>query len=291
LGSLDYWGILSFFVPLWVLALCFNLYSKEEELGTLRQLRAEGLGTAQILMPKAISVAIMIGGFIFSMSLLSWLLARPSPDGNRMIRIFVAQCAYLLFWVGMGVAVAALRLSSARSALMALTVWVSLNWVVPEIFNLRDRPDLHESSVRILSRHRTTLNRYWDLPKKAPLEAFNHPPEWMKTALENTDEAFSWGWYYSMHEATDEQFRSAFESNRIKSEKHSEALAYTSLAGWFESYLDAQIGLDTRERSNSFEVAQRARLELLTRWFPWMVPDQELEVQQVRNLMRSAIHQ
>jgi hypothetical protein len=284
-GVLDYWGVLSFYLPLWVLGLCFNFHSKEDELGTLRQLEAEGMSTVQLLLPKAILVFILTAGTAGFFTLLAGFTSRPTLDFTTISAAIGVQTLYLSLWIALGTGIAALKLSTSRSALLALASWIGINWLFPALWTLRSNPTFHERNVRLLSAHRSTLNQYWDQPKASPLAAFSSPPSWVRMALEKTDEAFSWGWYYSMHEATDERYRNDFEKTRNESIQEKSRLMRSSGNGLFEFVLDGLVGLGPDHQLNQMEKARALRGRIQNAWIPLMIPDQEIEVGEIRRVL------
>lgn len=284
-GVLDYWGVLSFYLPLWVLGLCFNFHAQEDELGTLRQLKAEGLSTLHLLLPKAMLVFILIAGLSGVCTLIAGFTAQPALEFPAVLAALGVQTLYVSLWIALGTGIAALKLSTSRSALLALASWIGINWLFPALLTLRSNPAFHERNVQLLSAHRSTLNQYWDQPKASPLAAFSAPPSWVRTALEKTDESFSWGWYYSMHEATDERFRNDFERTRAEAVFEKSRLLQSSGNGWFEFALDGLVGLGPDHQLMQMEKARVFRQRLLETWVPRMVPDQEIEVEEVRRLM------
>jgi hypothetical protein len=104
-------------------------------------------------------------------------------------------------------------------------------------------------------------------------------------ALEKTDEAFSWGWYYSMHEATDERYRNDFEKTRNESIQEKSRLMRSSGNGLFEFVLDGLVGLGPDHQLNQMEKARALRGRIQEAWIPLMIPDQEIEVGEIRRVL------
>jgi ABC-2 type transport system permease protein len=114
----------------------------------------------------------------------------------------IALVGYLGFWTALVLLVSAWHRSSGWNATVLIGAWLALCVVLPALANatLMDAPT--RSGIELTLSQREVMNAGWDRPKRLTMDPFlaRHPEY---RASQPPAEAFSWPWYYAMHEAAD----------------------------------------------------------------------------------------
>jgi len=139
-GHLDLSFVLTYVLPLLILALCYNLLSAERELGTLRMVLSQPLALTTLVAGKlGLRVAALLGCAI-GLPVIIVLLARPEARTVASLGLLASWAAlvaaYGLFWFALALLVNALGRTSATNALVLAAFWVALVLVAPVGLNL-----------------------------------------------------------------------------------------------------------------------------------------------------------
>jgi len=130
-GPLDLAFLVTFLLPLLVLALSFDLFSREREGGTLALLLAQPISPGTLMLGKALARWGMLFAVMLVLALGAFvLLAEPPPPG-RFLLWSAAMGLYLAFWVSAACLVNATGGNSARNAVALAFVWLIFVLLVP----------------------------------------------------------------------------------------------------------------------------------------------------------------
>jgi hypothetical protein len=290
LGFLDFLGILAVALPLWILSLSFNLTSKEREQGTLRQIEAEEIGSVFPLAIKFLVVALFVMMIILSLNAAGIMLTSPMKEWTAWIsRTLTPVLTYASTWLALGLMVSLLKLSTFRSSVVAIFIWTGLTWLKPAVHSLANATNPHGKAIELLTSHRVYLNAFWEKERIAPLNQTRDPPKWMSQALSPAKDEFTWGWFYSAHEASDLQFMKSFMDLQNESAKHRDAIRSSSLSGRFELSMEQQLGLDETRTFRIHNEARAFRQRLQEDLIPRMAPDVEISTQEITNIITEAV--
>lgn len=139
-GRFDVAFVLTYLLPLLVLAWSYNLVTTEREQGTLRVLLSQPVALAPVVFAKLLVRALVLLFWAVSIPMLILMALRPearATDGFTGLAYFAGlTTAYALFWFVLAVVVDAHSRSSALSALVLVSTWVILVLVVPVAVNL-----------------------------------------------------------------------------------------------------------------------------------------------------------
>lgn len=167
-GRFDLAFVITYLLPLLILASSYNLLSAEREHGTLRLLLSQPLSVRTLVLGKVVTRVCALLGTLVVVPVLVLLLTRPETRGGDLASLGMWAMlvgAYGLFWLGLAVAVNAYGRSSAANALVLVGAWVLFVLVVPMLLNLgvgivRSAPSRTELATRTRLMTIDGLNRY-----------------------------------------------------------------------------------------------------------------------------------
>lgn len=125
--------VLQLLLPLVIIALGFGLWTRERELGTLRQLMSQGLTPGTLFIGKtlgflAVAALVAVPASVGTLAALSG----GAPSG-RVWGLALLQALWALTWVGLTAAVSALSRSSRASLVALLALWGGVALVGPRL--------------------------------------------------------------------------------------------------------------------------------------------------------------
>jgi ABC-2 type transport system permease protein len=140
-GSLTVATILQLLLPLFVIFLCFDIYTRERELGTLSLLQLQGAGNGLLLAGKAVT-AILIAGFLLTTG---WLVLVPlfvvqqdtqHVNADRLTGLLLAYFMYVSFFALLSIMISFAAKRSGAALLILLTVWLMTGILLPRVISV-----------------------------------------------------------------------------------------------------------------------------------------------------------
>ncbi|GAA4232076.1 hypothetical protein GCM10022291_05960 [Postechiella marina] len=201
-GNLDLGFVIIYLFPLVLIAMTFNLYSEEKELGTWRILASQTSAKASFLFKK-LMVRIL---FVFAVLVLLLFMASAIlqlPLNSNFWAIFLQSVLYLCFWSALCLWMVSLLKSSSFNALALISIWVVLTILIPAmvnnyVINTYQVPEALDAMVE----QRDGYHEKWDLEKGATMTGFLEAyPQFAKYPV--PEDEFSWIWYYGMQHMGD----------------------------------------------------------------------------------------
>lgn len=196
-GNLDLGFVIIYLFPLILIAMTFNLYSEEKELGTWRILAAQTSGKAQFLFKKLlVRIVYVFAVLIFLMILASTILQ--IPMNTNFWAIFLLSVLYILFWSALCFWLVSFLKNSSFNALALISIWVVLTILFPAlvnnyVINTYQVPEALDAMVE----QRDGYHEKWDMKKDITMNGFiGSYPQFIK--YEVPEDEFSWIWYYGM---------------------------------------------------------------------------------------------
>ncbi len=193
-GNLDLGFVIIYLFPLVLIAMTFNLYSEEKELGTWRILAAQTAGKSMFLLKKLlIRIVFVFVILIFLMFLASAILQIPMHQ--KFWAIFIQSILYLLFWSALCLWIVSMLKDSSFNALALISIWVLLNILLPAMVNnyVLNRYQVPEA-LNAMVEQRDGYHEKWDLEKDATMTPFYEAyPQYKNYSV--PDNQFSWIWY------------------------------------------------------------------------------------------------
>ncbi|MFK7813669.1 MAG: DUF3526 domain-containing protein [Maribacter sp.] len=201
-GNLDLGFVIIYLFPLVLIAMTFNLYSEEKELGTWRILAAQTARKATFLFKKLL-VRIL---FVFAILILLLFIASAIlqiPMNQNFWAIFLQSILYVSFWSALCLWIVSLLKNSSFNALALISIWVVLTILIPAmvnnyVLNKYQVPEALDAMVE----QRDGYHEKWDLEKDATMTGFYEAYPQYKDYIVPEDE-FSWIWYYGMQHMGD----------------------------------------------------------------------------------------
>ncbi|ATH16105.1 ABC transporter permease [Delftia acidovorans] len=237
-GRFDFAFVLVYLVPLFLIALLYDLVSGERESGRLGMLQAmPGTGRRLWLRRAALRSVLVLA--CVALPALAGALAGGAAAG-ALATVLLSATAYVVFWSGLCLVVAALGGSSVANAMALMGCWAVLTLVLPTLANAAlSRAIPVSQGVELMLAQRQTVHGAWDLPREQTMERFfrNHP-EWRDTAP--LPAGFHWKWYYAFQQLGDESVASQFAAYRAGLQARQ---AWTGRLGWLLPGVGVQAAL------------------------------------------------
>jgi ABC-2 type transport system permease protein len=201
-GRFDWAFVLTYLMPLILIALLHDLKSGEREAGRMNLLLAMArerrwLWLRRVVVRAGLVYAALIVPFLAAAA---WSGAAPGETAA----IAAHALGYGVFWTAIIVLIGGLRWGSVTNAATLAATWLVVTLVLPATANLAINAAIPVAQgVELTLAQRETIHAGWDRPKEETMAAFfrNHP-EWRDTAP--LDSGFHWKWYYAFHQVGDE---------------------------------------------------------------------------------------
>lgn len=201
-GNLDLGFVIIYLFPLVLIAMTFNIYSEEEELGTWRILAVQ-TKSKMVFLLKKIGVRML---FLFVLLIALLLLASITlqiPIDLNFAALFAQSSLYLVFWCALCTMVISYQKSSSFNAVGLITIWVVLTILVPAMVNnyVLNKYPVPEA-LHAMVEQRDGYHEKWDLEKDATMDGFLEAyPQYKKYPV--PEDEFTWLWYYGMQHMGD----------------------------------------------------------------------------------------
>ena len=211
-GRLDLALVLIALIPLFVIAVTYDIVSGERERGTWDMARLFAR-RRRLLGAKIGARAILVGGLVTALALAGASLT--GIDGGGRAGWTAALIAlHTLFWFALSLGVATGHRSSTANAMILVGAWVALTFLAPAVLSLANAV-LHPvpEALELTVRQRQGYHEAWDLPPSETMEAFfKDYPEWSDQTV--PEDEFTWAWYYAMNHRGDQAARDASRAYR-----------------------------------------------------------------------------
>lgn len=139
-GPFDIAFVVIFLIPIFILALSYDLLSSEKERGTLAMLMSHPISLRQLMTSKVISRAAIMLGVVLILGFASLLAVGADLDRAATWGYFGVWMGivllYSLFWFGLGVLVNAFGRSSATNGVILAACWLIFVVIVPTLVSL-----------------------------------------------------------------------------------------------------------------------------------------------------------
>jgi len=174
--------VLVFLFPLIIVAFCYNLISEEEESGRWKLLSVQSSNLTKLLDSKLI-IRFFAVSAVYLILLLIAVLWIQIPFDLNLLLFALAGWLYLIFWFMLCRWIISFRKTSAQNALLLLTVWVGINFIIPMSSNIIIQKIFPvQESLKAVMEQREGYHNKWDEPKL---------PTMATIVLPNVDEIIS----------------------------------------------------------------------------------------------------
>jgi len=139
-GSFDVAFVIVFLLPIFIVALTFDLMSKEKERGTLSLVAAHGVSKTAFILAKGIARALLIFVLLLIVGLAAVAMTEPNlGDGAMWARFavwFLTVSLYAFFWFALSLFVNALNRPSVTNGIILANLWLVFVVVIPALVNI-----------------------------------------------------------------------------------------------------------------------------------------------------------
>jgi len=260
LGNLDFSFVLVFLFPLVIIAFCFNLFSEEREGGTWSLVLSQAGRPERVLYQKLFLRFAAVQLTLFLLLSLAKFYLRIPVDAYFLAFAAVA-ILYVTFWFSLSWLVIRLGRSSSQNALALLFAWVLLTIVVPSalnalVVNIYPVPEAYEAMLE----SRDGYHNKWDEPKEPTLAKFKEIYPQFAEYEHPQGASFGWFWYYAMQHLGDE---AAAKASTELSQKLTQRNRFSQVASYLFPSAHTQLSLNTLSRSDltNYLVFQRQLAE------------------------------
>ena len=214
-GNLDLGFVIIYLFPLVLIAMTYNLYSEEKELGTWRILASQTNAKVSFLLKK---LAVRIFFVLLVLVFLLFLAAAFLQIGldSHFWALFLQSVLYVLFWGALCLLVVSFQKGSSINALSLISIWVVLTILIPAtvnnyVINAYQVPE----ALNAMLEQRDGYHEKWDLEKDAAMKGFlKEYPQY--SGLPVPEDRFSWLWYYAMQHNGDMESFATSQDMRAK---------------------------------------------------------------------------
>ncbi|MCC7633983.1 DUF3526 domain-containing protein [Stenotrophomonas rhizophila] len=201
-GRFDFAFLLTFLLPLFVIALLHDLRSAETESGRERMLRSLPLHVGRLYLRRvavrAAALWLCVAVPFTAVALLQGVPLLP------LAGVLALAAAYLLFWVALCLLVAWRGWNSGVNAATLASLWVVIALVAPALANVAiERAIPVEQGAAIARAQREAVNHAWDIPREDTMRRFYaRYPQWRDSAP--LGDGFHYKWYLAFHQNGDD---------------------------------------------------------------------------------------
>ncbi len=131
--------VLQLLLPLVIIALGFAVWTRERELGTLRQLIGMGVAPSALYLGKTLgfiivlSIVVVPAGLVTALTLGGPEAAADESSGGRVAWVLLLHLVWVLIWAALTQAVSALCRTSRASLVVLLALWGGVGLVGPRL--------------------------------------------------------------------------------------------------------------------------------------------------------------
>ncbi|MET0350197.1 MAG: DUF3526 domain-containing protein [Rhizobacter sp.] len=273
-GRFDFAFVLVYLAPLFVIALLHDLVSSERRAGRLALLAAlPGGGRRLWLRRAALRTALAFTALVLPAMV---ALGHGGASLAAMVVVVGATAAYVLFWAGVSLVVAARAGGSAAHATTLMGTWAVLTLLLPTLASavLSRAVPVHQG-VDLMLAQRQAVHGAWDLPPDDTMARFfvGHP-EWRDTAP--LPSGFHWKWYFAFQQLGDEHVADQVAAYRAALQSRQR---WTDRLGWLlpgvgvQAALHRQAGTDLGAQLAYQDAVAAFHTRLRTFFYPYLFRD------------------
>jgi ABC-2 type transport system permease protein len=286
-GRFDMAFVAVYLLPLFLIALLYDLASSERQSGRLRMLVAlpgagrrfwlrraglrAGLATLCALLPVAAGAA-----------------ASGMPAG-ALAGVVAAVLAYVACWSGLALTVALRGGSSVANSTTLMGAWAVLTLVLPTLGGaVLARAVPVSQGVEVMLAQRQVVHGAWDLPREETLARFlQSHPQWQHTAP--LPAGFHWKWYYAFQQLGDESVApqvAAYREALVARQRATEALGFALPGVGLQAVLHRIAGTDLLAQLAYQDAVATFHARLRAFYYPYLFDERRFDADDFARLPR-----
>ncbi len=133
-GKFDVTFVITYLIPLLVIAFTYNLYSSELESGRLKLIASNPVRIRSLLLQR-FSIRFFSLALILTVALAITILVTGVVYNSRLLLFFILTNAYLVFWFALSFLVNLFGKSSGKNVVSLLSIWILLVLIIPTAIN------------------------------------------------------------------------------------------------------------------------------------------------------------
>lgn len=136
-GSFDLAFVIVFVLPIVIVALSFDLVSREKEMGVIGLVAASGVALARVIFAKAAARGTVIGIALLTVTAAAMMLGVDGPVGGMAVLLWFAVVGlYALVWFGLALAVNGAGRPSVTNGVILANLWLVFVVVLPAFVDM-----------------------------------------------------------------------------------------------------------------------------------------------------------
>jgi ABC-2 type transport system permease protein len=139
-GTFDIAFVVIFLLPIFILAMSYDLLSSEKERGTLAMILAHPISLRELMASKIIARAGLLIAVVLALGLIALFTVGTALDAtDTWMRFFlwmISTMLYSMFWFGLAVLVNVYGKSSASNGTVLAGIWLILVVIVPTLVSM-----------------------------------------------------------------------------------------------------------------------------------------------------------
>lgn len=286
-GRFDLAFVMVYLLPLFLIALLYDLVSSERQSGRLATLLAlpragralwwrrtglrAGLASSCVLLP--LLAAGTVGGM---------------PPA-ALAAVMVAVLAYVACWTGLALLIGMRGGSSVANATALMGCWAVLTLVLPTLGNAAlSRAVPVQQGAALMLAQRQAVHGAWDVSREETLTRFfRSHPQWQDTAP--LTPGFHWKWYYAFQQLGDESVApqvAAYRAALLARQQATEALGLALPGVGLQAVLHRIAGTDLLAQLAYQDAVAAFHTRLRQQLYPYLFQERRFEAEDFSRLPR-----
>lgn len=271
IGHFDWTFVISYLLPLLMIALFYDIFSSEKELNRLSLLRASGHQLRNLWF-RRISLR-WISIYLLSVTpffIASLIYAVPIL---QMMNVLFATGLYSFFWLVVCILAARLSWSGLTKMILLVAIWMVVTLILPTLSYLWLNHHVKTpQGIEVTVEQRDVIHAGWDKPKEQTMQQFfQYHPEWKDTAPITT--GFHWKWYYAFHQLGDQSVQQkarAYHDALIQRQRMTEHLGLVLPVVGFQNHMHALARTDLNAQLNYLQGIRNYHQQLRRFYYPYI---------------------
>lgn len=285
-GNFDLSYVIVFLLPLFIVALFYNIYAAEKEEGTLPLLQSQPISVEFVLFTKGLSRFIVVILLASSLLVLAFIIQgisfieHATQFGYWLFVIYI----YCLVWTLLMGIIVWFRQDSALSGMLGLGVWLIFTIITPALLNLivlEQEPIPNRSEA--IHAIRNLNDQMWQSPKSFVFDQFY--PEHPEYAQSDTTDFNKW--YYAGFIILDNKANAMNAEFEEQIQKRNEILKkweWLAPAAMIHEKLSKISDTDRNSHLDFFENVQEYHHELKEIYYPKIFASENFELEDLKKL-------
>jgi ABC-2 type transport system permease protein len=225
-GNFDFSFVLIFLFPLVIIAFCYNVISEDQEKGTWKLLSVQSNNLRKLIDFKLlIRFAAISLSYILLIVIAKFYL--DIPLDTPFLIFMLTGLLYIVFCFALCRWIIGFQKSSSWNALALVTLWMSMNFIVPMTGNMVIQKIYPaKEGLKAQIEQREGYHNKWDEAKIPTMQKFfKIYPQFSQYRIDENS-GYSYTWYYAMQHLGDVESAESSRQYYFKMQKRNNAAEY-----------------------------------------------------------------